>query len=246
MTDVVGSGAWGWRGSGASLPALGRLFWVTDFADWKDVEMPIEAIADLDVPQSREGLRIDFLFLDRTTCTRCLGADRSLESALEVVRDVLEASGVEVEVNKVLVESEEQARALRFVSSPTIRVDGRDVALELRESSCGSEACTDGCGDQIACRVWVHRGREYTEPPVAMIVDAVLGHVYGGAPGRAAPEPEAYELPENLARFFLGKAAAAALKELACCPPAEQQSCCDADVKADCCDAAPGEGCGCR
>ena len=146
----------------------------------------------------------------------------------------------------MLVESEEQARALRFVSSPTIRVDGDDVALELRESSCGSEACTDGCGDQIACRVWVHRGREYTEPPVAMIVDAILGHVYGGAPGRAAPEPEAYELPENLARFFSGKAAAAALKELACCPPAEQQSCCDADVKADCCDAAPGEGCGCR
>ena len=35
------------------------------------------------------------------------------------------------------------------------------------------------------------RGREYTEPPVAMIVDAILGHVYGGAPGRAAPGQEA-------------------------------------------------------
>ena len=139
----------------------------------------------LDAPQTRDRLAIEFLFLDLTTCTRCLGADRSLESALEVVRDVLEATGVAVEVNKVLVESEEQARALRLVSSPTIRVDGDDVALELRESSCGSEACTDGCGDQIACRVWVHRGREYTEPPVAMIVDAILGHVYGGAPARA-------------------------------------------------------------
>jgi hypothetical protein len=208
--------------------------------------MAVEAIADLDVPRTRKGLRIDFLFLDRTTCTRCLGANRSLESALEVVRDVLEATDVTVEVKKVLVESEEQARAQRFVSSPTIRVDGDDVALELRESSCGSEACTDGCGGQIACRVWVHRGREYTEPPVAMIVDAILGHVYGGAPARARLEAEAYELPENLARFFSDKAAAAAWKELACCPPAEQQSCCDADVKEDCCDAAPGEGCGCR
>jgi hypothetical protein len=70
----------------------------------------------------------------------------------------------------------------------------------VRESSCGSEACTDGCGDQIACRVWVHRGGEYTEPPVGMIVDAILGHVYGGTLARAAPEPDAYELPENLAR----------------------------------------------
>ena len=138
----------------------------------------------------------------------------------------------------MLVESEEQARALRFVSSPTIRVDGDDVALELRESSCGSEACTDGCGDQIACRVWVHRGREYTEPPVQMMVDAILGHVYGGAPARAASEPGAYELPENLARFFAGKAASAAFRDRACCPPAEQRFCCDADAKEGCCDAA--------
>jgi hypothetical protein len=36
----------------------------------------------------------------------------------------------------------------------SIRVNGRDVALELRESSCGSEACTDGCGEPIACHVW--------------------------------------------------------------------------------------------
>ncbi|HEX2507321.1 MAG TPA: DUF2703 domain-containing protein [Miltoncostaeaceae bacterium] len=208
--------------------------------------MVIEPIVHVDAPQTRDRLAIDFLFLDLTTCTRCLGANRSLESALEVVRDVLQATGVEVEVNKVLVESEEQARALRFVSSPTIRVDGDDVALELRESSCGSEACTDGCGDQIACRVWVHRGREFTEPPVGMIVDAILGHVYGVAPARAASEPGAYELPENLARFFSGKAASAAVGDRACCPPAEQRYCCDGDAKEDCCDAATEEGCGCR
>jgi hypothetical protein len=81
------------------------------------------------------------------------------------------------------------------VSSPTIRVNGDDVALELCESSCGSEACTDGCGDQIACRVWVQRGREYTEPPVAMIVDAILGHVYSGPSPRPRVEAQSYELP---------------------------------------------------
>ncbi|MGH2743714.1 MAG: DUF2703 domain-containing protein [Haloechinothrix sp.] len=53
---------------------------------------------------------IDFLFLDLTTCTRCLGADRCIESALAVVGEVLEATGVEVEVKKVLVESAEQFR----------------------------------------------------------------------------------------------------------------------------------------
>jgi Domain of unknown function (DUF2703) len=204
----------------------------------------VETSARSHAAQTSDRLRIEFLFLDLTSCTRCLGTDRSLGSALDIVHEVLEATGVGVEVDKILVKSAEQARALRLVSSPTIRVDDRDVALELRESSCGSEACTDGCGDQIACRVWVHRGREYTEPPVAMIVDAILEHVYSGPSPRARVVAQSYELPENLARFFSGKATSA--QERACCPPAEQQSCCDADAKDGCCDAAPGEGCGCR
>jgi hypothetical protein len=79
-----------------------------------------------------------------------------------------------------------------------------------------------------------------------MIVDAILGHVYGVAPARAASEPGAYELPETLARFFSGKAGSAAVGDRACCPPAEQRYCCDGDAKEDCCDAATEEGCGCR
>lgn len=208
--------------------------------------MAVEPIAPAASPQTPDTLGIDFMFLDLTTCTRCLGADRSIESALAVVGEVLEATGVEVEVTKVLVESAEQARALRFVSSPTIRVDGQDVALELRESSCGSEACTDGCGDQIACRVWVHRGQEHTEPPVAMIVDALLGHLYGGAPPPGASEPEPYELPENLARFFSARTASGGSRQSACCTSSEQDSCCEAAAKADCCGAETEEGCGCR
>ena len=94
---------------------------------------------------------------------------------------------------------------MAFLSSPTIRVNGADIALELQESSCGSEACTDGCGDQIACRVWVHQGREYTEPPTELIVDAILRHVYGPPAPAAWTRAQPYEVPENLQRFFAGK-----------------------------------------
>jgi hypothetical protein len=208
--------------------------------------MAVESKAVTHVAQTSETLRIDFLFLDLTTCTRCLGADMSLASALELVNDVLEATGVQVEVTKILVESAEQARALRFVSSPTIRVDGRDVALELRESSCGSEACTDGCGDKIACRVWVYRGHEYTEPPVAMVVDAILGHVYGGSSAPGASESELYELPENLTRFFSSRVESVEATPSACCASSERESCCEAEAKADCCGAQTEESCGCR
>jgi hypothetical protein len=190
-------------------------------------------------------LRIEFFFLDLTTCTRCRGADRNLESALEVARDVLTAAGTEVEVNKIHVESAAQARELGLVSSPTIRVNGRDIAHELRESSCGCEACTDGCGESINCRVWVHRGREHTEPPMELILDAILREVYGGSAVERAGHPAPYELPENLERFFVGNAAAVPAAT-GCCSPAEQASCCEADDKAECCGTATGTECGCR
>jgi hypothetical protein len=194
-------------------------------------------------------VQVDFLFLDLTTCTRCRGTGQSLESALEAARELLTATGTGVEVNKIHVVSPEQARELRFESSPTIRVNGRDVALELRESSCGSEACTDGCGESIACRVWVHDGLEYTEPPVAMILDAILREVYAGAVVEREAEAETYELPENLERFFAGTVATEATNvspRAGCCGPAEQRSCCDPEEKAECCGASSEEVCGCR
>jgi hypothetical protein len=202
-------------------------------------------------------LRIDLLFVDLETCTRCRGADRNLESALEAARELLAAAGTEVTVNKIHVESAERARELRFESSPTIRVNGRDIALELKESSCGSEACTDGCGDSIACRVWVHDGREHTEPPVAIILNAILREVYAGTVVRRKRAIEPYELPENLERFFAGRGAPQARVAPAdastdepadadCCPPAEQRTCCEAEDKAECCGAATGGSCGCQ
>jgi Domain of unknown function (DUF2703) len=196
-------------------------------------------------PQQAGEITIDFLFVDLTTCTRCIGTDRSLETALEIVRGVLDATGPAVEVRKTLVETAAQARELRFVSSPTIRINGRDLAFELKESSCGSEACTDGCGDQIACRVWTYRGQEYTEAPVGLIVDAVLGELYGGA-ARAVGTPDAaYELPENLESFFAGKGQPS-VEEPSCCRPAERESCCEPSAKADCCGPSTAGGCGCR
>jgi hypothetical protein len=160
-------------------------------------------------------ITIDFMFVDLTTCTRCLGTDRNLETALDTVRDVLEATGAEVQVRKTLVETAAQARELRFVSSPTIRINGRDLAFELKESACGCDACTDGHGESIACRVWTYRGEEYTEAPVSLIVDAVLGEVYGGASRAAIAPDDAYELPENLQSFFAAEGRGSGQKS--CC-----------------------------
>jgi Domain of unknown function (DUF2703) len=106
--------------------------------DGTDLEMSVDTITATDAHQPLQQplrkLQIDFLFLDLTSCTRCRGTDRSLSEALIVVADVLHAAGIAVEVTKVHVATEELARAWRFVSSPTIRVNGSDIALDLRET----------------------------------------------------------------------------------------------------------------
>jgi hypothetical protein len=51
-------------------------------------------------------------------------------AAVQLVRDELLASGVAAEIHQVLVTDDDMARRLRFAGSPTIRVNGRDVAGE--------------------------------------------------------------------------------------------------------------------
>ena len=134
-------------------------------------------------------VQVDFLHLDLTTCDRCIGTDASLDRAVGLLSPILREIGIQLDVRKKLVESEDQARQVGFVLSPTILVDGHDIADEPRESPCGPCGDTCGCGSEdtcINCRVWVHNGKEHTQAPVGLIVDAVLGAAYGRPRGQAA------------------------------------------------------------
>lgn len=141
---------------------------------------------------------IDFLYLDLSVCTRCQGTDTSLDEALAEVSEALKATGVEVMLNKINVVSEELAIQHKFFSSPTIRVNGNDIQIDGKESLC--ESCGDLCGDDVDCRVWVYQGEEYTIPPKAMIIDAILKEVYGN--DSTVKDEKEYVLPENLKRFY--------------------------------------------
>ncbi|MGB9887352.1 MAG: DUF2703 domain-containing protein [Moorellales bacterium] len=146
-------------------------------------------------------LRVEFLYLDREQCSRCRETEEVLEEALDEVAPVLRTTGFEVDLQKIHVRTEEQARRLGLISSPTIRVNSRDLAAELRENRC--DGCSDLCGDEVDCRVWIYRGKEYEVPPKALLVEALLRAAYGGEP--AGPPPAPGELPDNLRRFFRGR-----------------------------------------
>lgn len=155
------------------------------------------SIAEISVEKRK--IAIDFLYLDLSVCTRCQGTDTSLDEALAEVSKVLEATGTEVILNKVNVDSEVLAVEYKFVSSPTIRVNGHDIQMEVKESLC--ESCGDLCGDEVDCRVWVYQGKEYNVPPKAMIIEAILKEVYGGHEAARSVQQE-YVIPENLKHFY--------------------------------------------
>jgi len=53
--------------------------------------------------------------------------------ALRLVRDALAAAGITAEIHEILVTDERAARELQFRGSPTIRIDGRDVAEDMQQ-----------------------------------------------------------------------------------------------------------------
>lgn len=191
-------------------------------------------------------IAIELFALDLNTCTRCTGTLANIQKAIEMIDQILEVTDVAVQVHEILVKSEDDARRHHFTTSPTVRINGRDIAFETMESQC--DACTDlcGCEEGTDCRVWLYKGEEYNEAPVGLIVEAILGEVLS-APIPTGSQPVAYEdVPENLQRFFAGQTRSDSLELSSCCAPAEQAVCCEPSAKSSCCGNDNGDSCGCQ
>lgn len=146
-------------------------------------------------------MTVDLLYIDRDVCTRCQGADTVLDEALADAVPVLRAMGIEVEVRRTLVETEDMAIEHRLESSPTIRINGQDIQPEVEETTCES------CGTLVAsgavdCRVWTWQGQQFASPPKGLIVEALMKAAV--APPTSA-EDTPYSVPENLRLFFQNK-----------------------------------------
>ena len=84
-------------------------------------------------------------------------------AAVKLVKDVLAAQGISTEVHEVLVRDEQMAGELKFPGSPTIRIDGRDVA--------GISKLTKNFA--LSCRLYPG-SEQIGLPPVEMVHRAVL------------------------------------------------------------------------
>ena len=143
-------------------------------------------------------LTLDFLYLDLCTCERCMATDDTLNEAVAEISGVLSTLGYELAVNKVNVKTRALAEQYRFLSSPTIRVNGADICGSVEENDCRD--CGNLCGDSVDCRVFLYDGKQYNQPPKAMIMDGILRAIYQPT----LPVPTEYILPDNLEHFFSG------------------------------------------
>lgn len=148
---------------------------------------------------AEKNIQVDFLYLDLDNCERCGQTSAMLDEAVAEVTVVLATLGYTLSVGRVEITSPESAEQYRFMSSPTIRVNGKDICADVRENAC--EDCGDLCGGDVDCRVFEYGGKEYDAPPKAMIVDAIRGAIYRPPACVCGP----YTMPENLKTFFTGK-----------------------------------------
>ncbi len=92
--------------------------------------------------------------------------------AIARVREATEALGIETNLRVVTVDGEEHARALGFIGSPTVRVEGADVEVGVSMPIGLSCRLYPGDGTSPA---QPERVRKKTEraPPLAWIKDAL-------------------------------------------------------------------------
>lgn len=149
---------------------------------------------------AKKKIVVEYLYLDLQTCDRCIGTDSVLEQVIETLTPVMQLAGFDVEYSKIEMKTADLAEQYRFLSSPTIRVNGQDICQSVAENSCG--CCSEISGTDVDCRVFEYNGEIYEVPPKEMLAEAILMVVFG--------QPEhggycSYELPKNLKTFYEGK-----------------------------------------
>jgi hypothetical protein len=144
---------------------------------------------------------LEYLYLDLQTCDRCIGTDNVIDEVMLTLTPAMKLAGREVDYRKIKMETAELAKQYRFLSSPTIRVNGQDICKSVAENSCG--CCGEISGTDVECRIFEYNGETYEVPPKEMLAEAILQAAFGQV--ESGCSCGGYELPENLKEFFEGK-----------------------------------------
>lgn len=191
------------HGCGNRCPA-GAITYVGDDTGWTPpnrTQTAEETACDCGGEEADKKILVEYLYLDLQTCDRCIGTDKVLDEVMNVLTPAFRLAGYRVEYSKKEMKTAEIAIVHRFLASPTIRVNGKDVFQKIEENSCG--CCSEISGTDVECRVFEHNGESYEIPKADMLADAILKAAYITEDTGCTCQD--YELPDNLKEFFLGK-----------------------------------------
>lgn len=146
-------------------------------------------------------VQIEYLFLDLKTCDRCIGTDRLLDDVVKTISPALSLAGYTVDYQKIEIDTPNLAIKHQFSSSPTIRINGKDIGGEVKENSC--DCCSEISGTDVNCRVFTFQKKDYEVPPKEMLAETILKAAFDQ--NKPCCWQKIYELPENLKTFFEGK-----------------------------------------
>ncbi|MCP8317594.1 MAG: DUF2703 domain-containing protein [archaeon] len=101
----------------------------------------------------------------------------------ELIKESLEELGVKADIEEILVDSDKKARKYKFVGSPTVRINGKDIQEEVSKGRClpceeiaeyeeeATEFIKQEC--MCGCRIYFYAGKQYPYPPKEMIKEAI-------------------------------------------------------------------------
>lgn len=101
----------------------------------------------------------------------------------KIIREGLEELGMNADVEEILIDTDEKAKEYGFVSSPTVRINGKDIQREVNKGQClpceelaehtkeATEFVKQEC--KCGCRIYFYRGKKYNYPPKEMIKEVI-------------------------------------------------------------------------
>jgi len=164
-----------------------------------------------EMPELKRTLSIELLVIDLSTCQRCVPTGNQLRKAIETLRPAAETLGIELQYQETIVRSADEAKRKALLTSPTIRINGRDIAQDVRESACESCSALTRDNTTVDCREWFYRGQLFPYAPLPMLVEAIMEAMLKIDDIPEVDPTPLDELPANLQRYFANK------REEGCC-----------------------------
>jgi len=119
-------------------------------------------------------MKIEILYI--LDCPWCVKTKR-------LIRESLRELEVKADVKEILIDSEEKSRKYKFVGSPTVRINGKDIQEKLNKGRClPCEELTESTKEttefvkkecKCGCRVYIYKDKQYPYPPKEMLKEVI-------------------------------------------------------------------------